>query len=71
MKRCTVIFRLLLILLISSTIQLTRAQTPYIDSMQAWRKNYIDTHELLPAPSIPTAPAGISTVRSPTFTAIG
>ncbi|HVU98425.1 MAG TPA: DUF1684 domain-containing protein [Puia sp.] len=48
MKPCTVIIQLLL--LFSSTAKLTHAQTPYIDSMQAWRNNYVNTHELLKTP---------------------
>jgi len=48
MKLCTVIIQLLLIF--SFTTQRTDAQTSYIDSMQAWRNNYIDTHELLKTP---------------------
>jgi hypothetical protein len=26
------------------------AQTPYLDSLQSWRKNYIENHELLKKP---------------------
>lgn len=41
---------LLSILLFLSVTHLTRAQHPYLDSLQAWRKNYIETHQLLKTP---------------------
>lgn len=41
---------LLAILLLASTFQVSQAQTKYQDSLQTWRKNYIDTHELLKTP---------------------
>jgi hypothetical protein len=46
-----VIFKVLLaILLFVSGGQVLRAQTRYMDSLQSWRKNYIETHELLKTP---------------------
>ena len=41
---------LLAILIFVSGGQALRAQTTYIDSLQSWRKNYIETHELLKTP---------------------
>jgi len=41
---------LLAILLLISGGQVLRAQTTYMDSIQSWRKNYIETHELLKTP---------------------
>ena len=42
--------RLVLILLFVYGAQISRAQTTYMDSLQSWRKNYIETHELLKTP---------------------
>jgi len=41
---------LLAILLFVSFGETLRAQTTYMDSIQSWRKNYIETHELLKTP---------------------
>lgn len=45
-----VVKRLLCILLLVSGTQHSRAQHAYMDSLQSWRKNYIETHELLKTP---------------------
>jgi len=46
--------QLLLILLLASgmlaTIDHASGQTSYMDSLQSWRKNYVDNHELLKKP---------------------
>lgn len=40
----------LAIMLLAACGQVLQAQTTYMDSIQSWRKNYIDTHELLKTP---------------------
>jgi hypothetical protein len=47
MKPGPPIQRLLLVLLFAFAVQVSRAQSTYMDSLQSWRKNYIGTHELL------------------------
>jgi uncharacterized protein (DUF1684 family) len=47
MKHKKLLKILLATLLFLSGGQLLRAQTTYMDSLQSWRKNYIETHELL------------------------
>src|ERR1700761_6791129 len=42
-------YRVLLAILLFAGGSL-RAQTSYMDSLQGWRKNYIETHELLKTP---------------------
>ena len=50
MKPKTTFKTLLAIVVIVLSGQTTQAQSTYIDSMQSWRKNYIETHELLKTP---------------------
>jgi hypothetical protein len=50
MKPNLSIKRLFLVLLFAAGAQVSRAQTTYMDSLQSWRKNYIETHELLKTP---------------------
>ena len=49
--KITVPFKAVLaILLFVSAGHISRAQGTYMDSLQSWRKNYIETHELLKTP---------------------
>ena len=50
MKMELLVKRLGLFLLFTLAVQGSRAQSAYIDSLQTWRKNYVDTHELLKTP---------------------
>ena len=50
MKPAVYIKRLVLIFLFVYGTQVSRAQTAYMDSLQSWRKNYVNTHELLKTP---------------------
>lgn len=50
MKMSLLVKRISLFLALAFGTQMSRAQSTYMDSLQSWRKNYIDTHELLKTP---------------------
>lgn len=50
MKMELLVKRLGLFLFFALAAQGSRAQSAYIDSLQSWRKNYVETHELLKTP---------------------
>ena len=50
MKTAFLVERIRLFLLFVLVAQVSRAQSGYVDSLGAWRKNYVETHEILKTP---------------------
>jgi len=50
MKTNLLVKRVILLLVLVSGMLVSRGQSSYMDSLESWRKNYIDTHEILKTP---------------------